>query len=161
MLSIRSPEQLNDVEVWLYAYLLSLFITGVFAFPGFVFPTGNILPDGYYRIHNPKRLMRIYDLLGVQCFRLFLLATLWRSKANQKKYFNGTKQGLKNFMYQTRQSEFGHFGAGIVTLGVAIYLLVLGHVYISIVMTLINIIGNGYPVILQRTHRIRIEGILA
>ena len=161
MFSIRPPDQVSELEVWIYAYLLSLFITGVFAFPGFVFPTGRVMPEGYYRIHYPKQLSKVFKLLGVQYFRVFLLATVWRSKANQKKFFNGTKQGLKNFIYQTKQSEFGHFGAGVVTLGVAVYLLALGHVYMCVALTVINFIGNGYPVILQRAHRMRIERIVS
>ncbi|WP_394330522.1 hypothetical protein [Psychroflexus sediminis] len=38
----------------------------------------------------------------------------WGKKKNKQKYFDGTKSGLENLDYQTKQSEFGHLAALVV-----------------------------------------------
>jgi len=153
------PNEFSNNEVFIISFLLSLFITGVFAFIGFVYPSSRILPDSYYEIKNPKFLKCISKVLGIKYFQLFLLFAFWGRKTNRKKYFNGTKKGLKNFMFQTKQSEFGHIGAFVVIIILSFILLVHGYVFLVIITTLINILGNVYPVILQRLHRVRIEKI--
>lgn len=80
-------------------------------------------------------------------------------KKIEKKYFNGTKSGIQQFDFQTRQSEFGHLGAFVAVLIVAFVLLFKGFVFIFIITTIINIISNYYPIILQRMHRLQIERI--
>ena len=62
-------------------------------------------------------------------------------------------------MFQTKQSEFGHLGAFVVIIISSVILLVYGYIFLVIIMTLINILGNVYPVVLQRSHRMRIEKI--
>ena len=71
------------------AWLIYLFITGIFAFAGFAFPTQKLLPDAYYQIYRPKTLKKIYNLLNVELFRKALLATIWRPQKQRQKYFNG------------------------------------------------------------------------
>ena len=151
------PSEFSTFEALIISFLFTLFVTGIFAFIGFAYPSSNILPDRYYKIKNPLILKWIYKVLGIKYFRLLLLFAFWGRKNNRKKYFNGTKKGLKNFIFQTKQSEFGHLGAFIVILISSIILLVHGYVFLVIITTLINIIGNLYPIILQRSHRIRIE----
>lgn len=58
------------------AWLLTLFITGIFALSGFALPTQVLLPENYYFISAPKNLSLIYKLLKVEIFRKLLLATL-------------------------------------------------------------------------------------
>lgn len=62
-------------------------------------------------------------------------------------------------MFQTKQSEFGHLGAFVVIVILSVILLVHGYIFLVVMVTLINILGNVYPVILQRFHRMRIEKI--
>ena len=73
------------------AWIINLFITGIFAFSGFAFPTQRLLPKSYYNITHPKKLKKIYKVLGIDFFRQLLLATLWRGKKQRAKYFNGKK----------------------------------------------------------------------
>jgi hypothetical protein len=148
------------LAIVLAAVALNLMITGVFAFLGFAFPTSKILPSSYYKIRNPHTLNRIYNLLGVEYFKLFLLLTFYR-KDDNKKYFNGTKSGIRLFDYHTKQSEFGHLMAFVVILFVAIIILFLGHSIAFMWTVVINMIFNLYPVILQRKHRVQIERILS
>lgn len=148
-------------EILFIAFLLVLYITGIFAFPGFAYPTNQILPSNYYKIKKPEQLKRLYRLIGVNYFRVFLLVLFWRHKKNARKYFDGTRNGLQNFIYQSKQSEFGHFGAFIIICLVCIFLLAFAHLRLLVFITLLNIIANLYPVILQRYHRIRIEKLIA
>ena len=102
---------MQDV-VWgiqiLFAFLINLFFTGVFAFAGFALPTENLMPQKYYTIHNPKKMKSWFQKLGVEYFRKFLLATVWRKKEMQKDYFKGTVEGMTSFEQLTKKSEFGH-----------------------------------------------------
>ena len=143
----------------LLAFLLNLFITGFFAFFGFAYKTNRILGENYYRIKNPNFISRISKLLKVEYFKKFLLLVFWGKKENRQKYFDGTKLGLDNFDYQTRQSEFGHLAALIVIQIVVFFMLLKQHYAIAFFTTLLNFISNFYPVILQRTHRIQISRI--
>jgi len=138
---------------------LSLFITGIFAFLGFAYPTSKILANSYYEIKKPKVLIFTYKILGIKYFRSILLVVFWGRKNNRQKYFNGTKRGLQNFIFQTKQSEFGHSVAFLMIIASSI--LLLGHEYVllTMIITIINILGNFYPILLQRSHRIRIEKI--
>ena len=153
------PDEYDNSEILILSFLLTLFITGIFAFIGFAYPTNRILPDSYYEIKNPKVLDSIGKVLGIKYFRFLLLFAFWGRKANRKKYFNGTKKGLKNFIFQTKQSEFGHLGAFVVIIILSFILLVHGYILLVIIVTLINILGNVYPVILQRLHRMTIQKI--
>ncbi len=156
-LIVSDPGSLNMLESTLVAFLLTLFITGVFAFPGFAYPTNILLVSNYYKLKNPDKLIQIYKILGVNYFRIFLLITFWGRNKNRKKYFNGTRKGLQNFIYQSKQSEFGHFGAFVSILVASAVLLAHGYFILVAMITAINIIGNFYPIILQRFHRLRID----
>ena len=158
-LNSNSSNEFSILEIVTISFLLTLFITGIFAFIGFAYPTNRILPESYYKIKNPKLVEYLYKILGLKYFRVILLITFWGKKKNRKKYFNGTKKGLINFIYQTKQSEFGHLGAFFLILICSIILLFNRLYFIVLIMTLLNIIGNVYPIILQRFHRIRIEKI--
>ena len=98
-----------------------------------------------------------YNVLGVKYFKYLLLLFFWGTKNNRKKYFDGTKSGIKNFVYQTHQSEFGHLGGLSVLLICSLLLAIKGYFQMSVILFIINIIGNFYPIILQRHHRIRVE----
>jgi hypothetical protein len=134
-------------------------ITGVFSFVGFVFPTHKFFGSRYYKIRNPQLLIMIYKLLGISFFRKGIIFFFWGSKKNRAKYFNGTKGGLQNFIYQSKQSEFGHLGSLLVIIPVSILFMTKGFLLYAVVITVFNVFGNLYPIILQRYHRIRIEKI--
>jgi len=157
MLDNALPNQFSWLGAIAFSFLLNLFITGIFAFLGFGFLTNRILPNGYYKIKNTKNLLLIYRILGVKHFKWLLLTFFWGKERNRKKYFNGTKGGIDELDTQTRQSEFGHLAAFFSIAIVSLYILIKGYQVIFTVTTLINILGNLYPIILQRNHRIQIE----
>ena len=154
-----APENYSILESFVVSFLLCLFVTGIFAFPGFVFQTHRILGAKFYTLKNPKNLKRIYKLLGVKYFRNILMLLFWGIRKNRKKFFSGTRKGLYNFIYQTKQAEFGHLGSFFVIFILSLILVSKGHVLLFIFILLINILGNLYPVILQRFHRVRIGKI--
>ncbi len=144
-------------QALIWAFLLCLYITGIYAFVGFAYATHQLFPSRYFTLTNPRRLQRVYHSLGVEPFKKILLWAFWGRRKNRQKYFDGSRQGLNNFVYQTKQSEVGHAAAFITILGVSLLLLFHGRVVVFVGMSIINIIGNLYPVILQRYHRLRIE----
>jgi len=159
---ISNIEYLNNNSwglIFLSAFFINLFITGIFAFSGFAFPTQKLLPNSYYQIHHPKTLKKIYEILRVHIFRRILLATIWKSQKQRKKYFSGKENGIPNLKEQSRKSEFGHLIPFIIITFVAFYLFVIGLAKIGLISLIINLIGNFYPIILQRHHRMRIQSI--
>ena len=65
VLQIQSNHQaiVFTSEAAFLAFLLSLNVTGIFAFIGFVFPTHRLLPEQYFKIRNSKSVVRWYKLL--------------------------------------------------------------------------------------------------
>jgi len=141
---------------FLFAFLLNLFATGVFAFVGFGFPTHKVLPKQYYSIKSPSNLKKWCRFLGVSTFRKFLMIAFWGKEKNRLKYFDGTRRGIRNFVYQTKQSEFGHLAALLVITVLCIVLAFHGYELIAVIASVINLIGNLYPILLQRHHRMRL-----
>ncbi|MDX8338562.1 hypothetical protein SLH46_05175 [Draconibacterium sp. IB214405] len=159
-LSAQEPTGYSAIETVVLAFLLTLFITGVFALPGFAFPTNKILPNSYYRINNTGSLRHSYRFLGLKYYRYLLLIFFWGQKKNRTKYFDGTRNGLENLDYQSRQSEFGHMGAFIFIVIASVYLISIEYFLMAAIALFINIIGNLYPAILQRHHRMRVESLI-
>jgi hypothetical protein len=150
-----------DISSWgtlfFIAWLINLFITGVFAFSGFAFPTQKLLPPSYYRILHPKKLQQTFKVLKVNLFRKILLATLWKRKKQRKEFFDGTKSGIANLLEQSMKSEFGHLLPFVIICFVSGYLIAIGLIKLALLSLLINLIGNLYPIVLQRHHRMRVQ----
>lgn len=141
----------------MFALLFNLFITGIFAFLGFALPTQKILPNSYYEIKNSKKLTFIYNVFKVDWFRNFLLLTFWKNKKQRRKYFNGKLNGIRNFIVQTKKSEFGHLLPFVFILILSAFLFLKGLQKLAIITFAVNWIFNWYPIILQRHHRMRIQ----
>ena len=154
-----APMDLSLGESALLAFLLSAYLTGTVALIGFAYPTHKLLHKGYYTVNNPDQLKQVYKLMGVSVFRKALMIFFWGAKKNRKKYFDGTKSGIDNLIFQTKQSEFGHLIAFLLISVVSVHLLFLGYFGIVLCLSIINVIGNFYPIILQRHHRGRIQAI--
>jgi len=158
LLSLIQNIEIESVPViFLIAWILNIFITGIFAFLGFAYPTQKLFPLSYYVIHNSKRLKAVYKFMRIDLFRKFLLATFWKSKGMRKKYFDGKKSGLPNLIKQSKKSEIGHLLPFIVLSFLSIYFLLLKLFVLSIFTMLWNVLGNLLPIILQRHHRMRIQ----
>ena len=147
---------ISITESFFIAFLINLFITGVFAFPGFIFPTYNLLPQGYYTLKHPNALIKWYTFLGVKFFTYLLLFLYWGKPKNKQRFFNGRRSGLRQLIIETKRAEFGHAGAFLSISLCCVPLITQGYWWVIVWGMLFNIIGNLYPVILQRHHRSRI-----
>ncbi len=141
------------------AWVLGLFVTGIFAFAGFAFPTQRLLPDSYYKIWFPERLDMVCRVLGVEVFRKMLLLTLWRNKKQRRGYFDGKRTGISVLEVQSKKSEFGHLLPFVLILAIGLYFFIIGLQRLAAFTLLINIAGNFYPILLQRHHRMRIQAL--
>ncbi len=153
-----------EISFWpavFLAWVINMFVTGIFAFAGFALPTHRLLPARYYEIANPAQLKWFYRVFGVERFRKLLLATLWRSKAQQQKYFNGRPDGLDHLAEQSQKSEFGHLLPFLILTVIGIYIVFFVQPVLGGLCLFINILGNFYPVLLQRHHRMRLQRIAA
>lgn len=152
-----APSELGILGELIWGAILTIFVTGMVAIPGFVFPTHRLLPDSYYSIRKPARLDTLYQTLRLDLFRWFLLKAFWGKKAHRKKFFDGKPSGIANMLYQTKQSEFGHL-VPFVLLNVCSILLASKGLYAATAIVLfINTVGNFMPVVLQRWHRNRLS----
>ena len=143
----------------LLACLINLFVTGAFAFPGFVYPTERLMPQSYYKISNDALQKKMYKLFSVDTFQKFLLATVWRKKEMQKQHFDGKRSGFENLILQSKKSEFGHLIPFVILLAISMYWLGIGTWKVAVLTTFINVLFNLYPVLLQRQHRMRVSKI--
>jgi len=149
----------TNLELFLYSFLANLFILGAFALAGFAWPTFKLLPERYYQIKTPKKILSFTKKIGVPIYQKFLLETFWKSKKKQKQYFDGTKSGISNWIKESKSSEFGHLIPFLLLLGLSIWSLFLGYWKMGLVNLILNILANFYPVFLQRSHRARISRI--
>lgn len=154
---------LFDVQAWQWllfiSWVINMMVTGVFAFAGMVHPTQRLLPDAYYAIHRPDRLEKVYKILKINWFRKFLLATFWKKKEQRKAYFDGSKRGVAGFVESTMKAEFGHLAPFVLLNVVSVYFAATGMVLLGLFTAAFNVLGNLYPVLLQRHHRMRIGRI--
>lgn len=158
LLGIITKLEINSWILSIFiAWIINLVFTGIFAFSGFAFPTQKLLPKSYYKISHPKKLKKTYKTLKVNLFRQILLATLWKSQKQREKYFNGKENGISNLAEQSMKSEFGHLIPFIIICFVSSYLVLIGFFKLAVITFVINFIGNFYPIILQRHHRMRIQ----
>jgi len=139
------------------AWAVNMLVTGIFAFAGFALPIERLLPDRYYRIGRPRWLQRIYRALRVEWFRQALLATLWRNANRRTQYFDGSPDGIAHLDVQTRKAEFGHLIPLLLLTVISTGFLLDGSVRLGLMTLGFNLVGNLYPVLLQRHHRLRIQ----
>lgn len=157
--ALASPPSLVEAAFW--GWLIALSVTGIFAFAGFGFPTEKLLPDGYYRVAEGDRLLALYRTTGARWMRrVLVLVDRWWGR-NRFSYFSGTRDGLEDFERRTRKSEFGHLASFAVLLPVSLVLLLSGQAVAASVSLLANWVGNFYPAVIQRQHRLRIQRIRA
>lgn len=143
-------------DIVLNSIFINLFVTGIFTIV-YSFPVYKLIPSMYYKINRPKHLKSFCKIIKMGLFKKMLLYTLWNKKQNKKYYFDGSRNGLREFEIVTMKSEFGHFLAFIILIVIAVYIGIKGSLFIAVVVFIINILFNFYPFILQRYHRMRIE----
>lgn len=143
-----------------FSWYVSLCMTGVFAFSGFVFPTEKLLPTIYYKIKRPARLTKVYRILRADLFQKLLVFFFYGKPGNREAFFSGHKSGVAEFWDNTKKSEFGHLIPFILINVLAVYSFSLQKHYFGSGLILFNVFGNLYPVVIQRFHRLRLGKLM-
>lgn len=153
--------QTNSFSLLIFISLISnIIILGAFAFAGFAWPTYKLLPEGYYRISKPEKFQKMGRRLGLPIFQKFLLLTFWKDKKQRKRYFDGSRSGIKHWIKESKSAEFGHLIPFFILMGLSLWSLILGYWKIALINLVFNIFVNLYPVLLQRMHRARISRLI-
>jgi hypothetical protein len=142
------------------AILLNLFITGIFLV-GYALPLHRLFPDSYFRSVGSKAFSSACSILKMELFRKMLRLTFWSPRNNRKHFFNGRRSGLAQFEMNTRISESSHVLAFAIITTVSFYIAFVADINLAVIATLINVVFNFYPAMLQRYHRSRLQMMMA
>jgi hypothetical protein len=149
-----SPQTLR--EILTQSILLNLFITGIFLV-GYALPLHKLLPASYYNSVKSQSFATACAILKIELFRKIIRLTFWSPRNNKKHFFNGLRSGFAQFERNTRISESGHTFAFVIILVVSLYIGFFANIRLAIITTLINVIFNFYPAMLQRYNRARLQ----
>ncbi|MBV7530510.1 hypothetical protein [Chitinophaga sp. sic0106] len=113
------------------------------------------LNSPYYDQKSWERGGKIYERLGVNIFRKFLVVIGWEKVIRKANPLGKNTASLEHLYYQTKVSELGHTIIFFVVLGFNIYVALKFGVVKSLSLLILNIILHVYPVFLQRYNRPR------
>ena len=118
------------------------------------------LQAAYFQPRRWERRGHVYRWLGVR--RFVVLLRLVGSERHRRAVapIRNDVAALQRFARRTRVSEASHALAGGVVLGVTLYVAVSDGVHATGWLLLFNTLLNGYPVLLQRYNRIRLDRVL-
>ncbi len=95
-----TPEQLSWVEVTILAFLFNLFVTGVFAFIGFEFPSSRLLPDAYYFVKHPKLVQKCIHYWESSISDPFCLSRFGEKKKIEKNTSTEPNQEFNSLIFR-------------------------------------------------------------
>lgn len=139
------------------AFLLNLFVTGVFAFLSFAYPISKLFANTFYTNVKATRIELLYKRLGVKNFKILLMFFYWGRTKHRNEFFSGGKGGIAALDFRSKQAEIGHFLPFVVLLLMAVFLFVHGDISLSIFIFVFNLVGNFFPILLQRQLRVRLQ----
>lgn len=103
--------------------------------------------------------LRCYRALGVRLFGRVLERTGWNRAIGRDRVFDGTRAGLVALDQLTRGSETGHLMCLGVAAVVAVAALWVGEWGGALWLVALGIVLHVYPVMLQRSLRMRIQAL--
>lgn len=122
------------------------------------------MPRAWFRLRGFERDGRIYEILGVRLFRLFVpdgdLANRLRRRRNPKYRLVGGRLAASAFVRRTEQSERGHLAflaMGVLSVAFAWQI---GWRGWAVYLGVGNVVVNLYPILLQRYTRTRLARII-
>ena len=147
----------NDVWWWVLVFNFlqawNLILTGFLFFQTFKYQR---LPSAYY----DKRSFetdRFFIFLGVPAFRYVLVNSFFK-RLNKRVYLRGrSKDYIKVFSEETKQSETSHLISLLITLIVQYFYFVNKEWDHLIALSVFSILFNVYPMLLQRKNRFSVE----
>jgi len=105
--------------------------------------------------------VRIFELLGVRVFQRFLNAIGWNRLLRDPRVFDGTRATLASYERATRHGENAHAWIFVVMLAPIGAALLRGWWDAALWIGSMSVLFHAYPVMLQRTMRVRLRELLA
>ena len=118
-------------------------------------------PSGYYEIKDFERTGQIYEYLGIRLFKMLVRRgplTIFSPTLHLPK--EKTASALRHLDGEMRKAETGHVVIFLLILLFIGYALFRGWFDAVGWILLFNIIINGYPIILQRYNRIKLQELI-
>jgi hypothetical protein len=116
---------------------------------------------GYYRIKPFERTDQVYERLGIRFFKklvrrgpLSIFSPILRFPKEK------TVSALQGLLNEMRKAETGHALIFVLVLLYVGYVLLKGWLDAVVWMLLFNILINGYPIMLQRYNRIKLQELI-
>lgn len=109
---------------------------------------------------------RLYRLLGVRSFKRYLptsgdLVTRWRGITRIKRTHGGLDQALRRYERVTRSYEARHMFGALSMFAISWWSITFHDNGQWPALIAANVLINGYPIMLQRYNRIRLQSALA
>ena len=142
-----------------FAFLVNWLVMSWVAIVGQAVPFS--FPAGYYQIQSFERTGRIYERLGVHLFKKLVRRgplAVFNPKLRLPK--ERTLSALQNLEGEMRNAETAHLFIFLVMLLFTGYALFQGWFATAGWFLLFNLLLNGYPVMLQRYNRIRLQQLI-
>jgi hypothetical protein len=134
----------------------TLLVAGVFGFLGLALPVHRLLPTRYYNSIDEARLGRLYRTLRVEWVRQLICALHYHRPGPRQAFFGGRRADFQQQLTNTQGAECGHLLALVAQLVLLLYFLCFGRYDLALGAAVGNLLGNFYPVLLQRRHRARL-----
>lgn len=109
------------------------------------------LPPNYYQKKSLETEF-LYNLLGVELFRRFLITSPFR-RLNQRVYLKGRKEYIAVFFEETKRSETSHLIGLTIGISFLLYFIVQQNKIQCYLAFFFNTLMNVYPILLQRFNR--------
>ena len=135
---------------WMLNFVLMMC---VFAYTQTLKPT---FDSSYYDEKSWEQKGKIYEKLGINIFRKFLVLVGWEKVVRKGNPIEKNTKALNHLKYGTKQSEFGHIIILFIVLGFNIVVFFKYGFAAALWLLVLNIFLNLYPIFLQRYNRPRL-----
>lgn len=101
-----------------------------------------------------------YRRLGVRAFRSWLLRSPFRALNADVHLTERSRAGLQRLDGHMRQAEANHLIAFVLTVGATIAYAIYNQPWFALWLSVLNVVVNVYPILLQRYNRLRLGRVL-
>ena len=114
------------------------------------------LPAQYYVTRRFEKGGRVYDLVGVRCYRRALRRVLWSVNPT---LLRSQPAARETMIEHTKDAETGHLFILLAITGITVWALASGWWDAAGWLLLFNLLHNGYPVLSMRQLRARLNSV--
>jgi hypothetical protein len=116
------------------------------------------LPQKYYKTKSFEKRGHIYKYVGVHYFKKLVAKGFLANLASIR--FDGKRALIDSYYRETQWGELLHLFMFVIIDLLALYALVQGWYNAILNLMFFNLLLNGYPVLLQRYNRFRLEKVM-